>query len=160
VKHTDTLYYRKKMLPLLRKQDGLTLIELLITLAILSFTGSIVWSVFFQGINFSQTSISKNTIQQETNLIITNLKKIHQTSKEYTINNGTCTITVNATKADSSTQTYVFDHPSLCFQLDYTGLVQPDNEDVKLTITTSEKNDTNNKLEIKTILFRLKDGGI
>jgi prepilin-type N-terminal cleavage/methylation domain-containing protein len=160
VKHTDTLFYRKEMVCLLTKQEGLSLIELLVTLAILSFIGIIIWSVFIQGYKFSQKSISKNTMQQETNLLITNLKKIHQTSKEYNIITGTCTITVNATKSDDSTQTYVFDHPNLCFSLDRTGLIQPDIEDVKLTITISEKNDSENKLEIETILYRLKDGGI
>lgn len=160
VKPTGILSHKKEMVLLNRNQRGLTLIELLVTISILSFIGVIIWSVFFQGYRFSQKSISKNTIQQEANLLITNLKKLHQTSKGYDISSLNCTVTVNVTKQDETTQTYEFNHPNLCISLDRTGPIDPDEEDVNLTVTIYEKNDINNKVEIDTILYRLKDGDI
>ncbi|MFZ7945574.1 type II secretion system protein [Neobacillus sp. 19] len=145
-----------------QNQKGITLIELLVTLAILSLIGIIIWNVFFQGMKFSEKSVTKNTMQQEANLLITNLKKIHQTSKLYEISSSTCKITVSITKQDDTTQTVEFNYPDFCISFDHSidGEVEPDIEDLNLTVTIYEKKDPKNKVEVDTILYRLKDGGI
>jgi prepilin-type N-terminal cleavage/methylation domain-containing protein len=147
---------------MIRTQRGITLIELLVTLTILSLFGVIIWSVFFQGYKFSQNSISKNTLQQEANILITSLKKTHQTSKEYVINSSSCQVTVNVTKQDNSTQNYVFKNKDLCISLSQNGLIEPKDKDSSLEINIKiyEINNPNNNFEINTILYRLKDGGI
>jgi prepilin-type N-terminal cleavage/methylation domain-containing protein len=145
---------------MIRNQRGFTLIELMATLTIVSLIGVIIWSIFFQGYKFSQSSESKNTIQQKANLIIMNLKKIHQTSQQYTINSSACGITVNAIKKDNSTQNYEFKDSNLCLTIDNSGTVNPSDNDFPIKLTIYEIKNSNNRFEISTMLYRLKDGGI
>jgi prepilin-type N-terminal cleavage/methylation domain-containing protein len=145
---------------MIRDQRGVTLIELLVTLMILSSIGGIIWSVFFQGSKFTQNSISKNTTQQEANILITTLKRIHQTSKNYTVNSSACKVTVTATKQDNTTKNYEFKATNLCISIDHAGTVIPDNNDISIKLTIYDINNTNNRVEINAILYRLKDGGI
>jgi prepilin-type N-terminal cleavage/methylation domain-containing protein len=145
---------------MIRQQRGITLIELLATISILSFVGVIIWSVFFQGYTFSHKSMSKNSIQQEATIILTNLTKIHQTSQQYEISNTSCGITVKITKQDSSIQTQEFNHSGLCISSSYTGVVIPDQDDIHLTLNIYEIEDPTNKVNVDSFLYRLKDGGI
>jgi prepilin-type N-terminal cleavage/methylation domain-containing protein len=145
---------------MIRQQRGITLIELLATITILSFVGVIIWSIFFQGYTFSHKSMSKNSIQQEATIILTNLTKIHQTSKQYEISNTACTITVTITKQDSSIQSQEFKHTGLCISSSYTGLVIPEEDDIHLTLTIHEVSDPTNEVNVDSFLYRLKDGGI
>ncbi|MEH7255815.1 prepilin-type N-terminal cleavage/methylation domain-containing protein, partial [Neobacillus niacini] len=156
------LNWIKEMVILLRTQRGITLIEVLVTLAILSFIGITVWNVFFQGYNFSQKSITKNTIQQEANLVITNLTNIHQTSKQYEIQSAACQITVNITNNDNSTKTMVFNDSRFCYSTLNTGLINPKltSNRLMLTVSVSDRKVTSNKVDINTTLYRLKDGGV
>ncbi|MEH7332700.1 prepilin-type N-terminal cleavage/methylation domain-containing protein [Neobacillus drentensis] len=145
-------------------ERGLTLVEVLATLTIFSMVSVIIWSVFFQGFNFSQKAISKNQMQQETNLLVTNLLKIHQTAKQYDIlnTNSNCEITVNITNKDNSTRTEIYKHPYICFKFEIkNGITNPvipnrTGNDVRLTLTTSDKKDPNNKIAIDTYLYRVK----
>ena len=92
-------------------QRGITLIELLATLAILSIVSILIWSIFFQGTNYSNKAMTKNQMQQEANIIITNLTKIHQTSDSYDIDSSkTCSFTVND---NDKGLTEVFEHSQL-----------------------------------------------
>lgn len=147
-----------------RDESGLTLVEVLATLTIFAIVSVIIWSVFFQGYNFSQKAISKNQMQQETNLLITNLLKIHQSAKQYNIINtsSNCEITVNITNKDNSTRTEIFNHSNMCFKFEIknaiTNPVVPNRagNDVQLKLTTSDKKDPNNKIAIDTFLYRVK----
>ncbi|WP_312471001.1 type II secretion system protein [Neobacillus sp.] len=145
-------------------ERGLTLVEVLATLTILSIVSVIIWSVFFQGYKFSQKAISKNQMQQQTNLLITNLLKIHQSAKAYNIinTNSNCEITVTITNKDNSTRTEIFNHPNMCFKFEIKNAISnpvfPNKvgNDVRLKLTTSDKNDPNNKIIINTFLYRVK----
>lgn len=142
---------------MVRNQRGLTLIELLATLSILSFIGVIIWNVFFQGYHYSQKAINKNMLQQEANIVITRLTKIHQISKEYELITAGCQITVNYTNQDNTQQSEIFEHSKFCYSTNFSGLVDPNADDIKLKIFISDKNDPNNRAEVDTILYRLKD---
>lgn len=145
------------MVLLIRTQRGITLVELLVTLAILSIIGTIIWSVFFQGYNFSQKAITKNRLQQEANMVIVNLTKIHQTSLVYSISNTDCKITVNYTKKiDNSQQSQIFQGNGLCYATDVTGSFDPNQNDNDVKVTVYDQNDRNNKAEVDTFLYRLK----
>lgn len=128
-------------------------------MTILSIIGVIIWSIFFQGFNFSQKSMSKNTIHQESNLVITNLTRIHQTSNEYEISMSSCKIIVIATKQDTTTKTYEFEHPRLCFSINQVGIFDPSTQDVDIKLTIYERIEPSNVVDVDTILYRLKDGG-
>src|SRR4051812_42197585 len=145
-------------------ESGLTLVEVLATLTIFSIISIIIWSVFFQGYNFSEKAITKNQMQQETNLLITNLLKIHQSAKQYTIlnTNSNCEITVNITNKDNSTKTEIFNHTYMCFKFNIkntvTQPIRPNavGNDVLLKLATSDKSDPNNNITIDTFLYRVK----
>lgn len=97
-------------------ERGLTLIEVLTTLAILSFIGTIIWSVFIQGYRNSQQAISKNLILQEVNILISNLTNLHQKLDIYEITSENCTIKITNLKT-TPYQTQVFSNKNICFNI-------------------------------------------
>ncbi|MFP7299848.1 type II secretion system protein J [Neobacillus niacini] len=144
-------------------ERGLTLVEVLVTLVILSFIGVTIWSVFFQGYNFSQKAISKNSLIQEANIVISQLTKIHQTAKEYELVNSSdqCKITAKVTKQDDSEYTEEYSsNPNVCIYYNLTnGIgnpIDPHLNDALLEITAYDKNDSTNKVTIETKLYRYK----
>ncbi|MFP5114422.1 type II secretion system protein [Bacillaceae bacterium C204] len=144
---------------MIRNHRGLTFIELLVSIAIVSFIGIIIVSTLSQSVNYSQKSISKNFIQQEANILNTQLIKIHQKSKQYVLSNSNCEINVSITNKDDSTQTQLFTNTKLCYSINLSGIVIPGQEDKNLILTVSDRNDPNNSIKITTLLYRLKDGG-
>lgn len=141
-------------------ERGFTLIELLAAILILSIIGIIIWNVFIQGNKYNQTAISKNMLQQEANLVVTDLTKIHQTSSTYTISSTGCQISVSYTRNDGTTSSEVLNSSNICYSSSFTGTVDPNVTDINLTITLSDKEKPSNKFDVDTILYRLKDGGI
>ena len=141
---------------LMHNERGLTLIELLATLTILSVVSVVIWNVFFQGINYSNKAVSQNTIQQESNYLTMKLTKIHQTSKGYKLNNSSCKISVEYTTQDGVMSNEEFAHPQLCLSTDFSGEVNPNSEDLPLTITINEKENTDNEFVLETVFYRLK----
>lgn len=148
-----------------RDESGFTLIEVLATLTIFSIISIMIWSVFFQGYNFSQKAISKNFMLQETNLLLTNLKRTHQTLFMYDIKSENCSIKVtNLTTTPPQEQEY--NHPNICFKIlainNVNGsgprTVEPNKNanDVSLKISVSDKNDQNNSVIIDEFLYRVK----
>ncbi|KKK33050.1 hypothetical protein WQ57_24180 [Mesobacillus campisalis] len=159
---------------MIKNEKGLTLTELMVTLAILSFAGVLIWSVFFQGYNYSQKASAKNRLQQEGNLIITNLTSIHQTARYYKIMNNQCEIHLEITNMDDTKQNISFSDPNLCYQynsksssiieepLPSGGKVinmDPFDKDIKLEIIVSEKKNSSNSAKIDSMLYRVKAGG-
>lgn len=142
------------------KERGFTLIEVLASILILSIIGVIIWNVFIQGSKYAKYSLSKNALQQEANYVITNLTRIHQTSTTYQISSSSCQINVTYTKQDGTISTKLFDSQDICYSTNFTGTVNPNEDDINLTITLSDKKKSSSKVDISTILYRLKDGGI
>jgi prepilin-type N-terminal cleavage/methylation domain-containing protein len=144
----------------MKNERGLTLIEVLAAVTVLSIIGVIVWNAFFQGYEYSQTAVSKNTMNQEANLIITNLTRIHQTSESYTLSNIDNTIVLTVTKPEPS-KTIKFEHSQMEFVIDLKGhsmTIDPtktEDKKIDLTITIKDKNDSSNQVEVDTILYRL-----
>ncbi|MDN3018502.1 prepilin-type N-terminal cleavage/methylation domain-containing protein [Paenibacillus sp. BSR1-1] len=153
-------------------ERGLTLVEVLATLTIFSIVSLIIWSIFFQGFNFSQKSVSENFMIQETNILIANLTKIHQTSSEYQIlstgvNN--CEITVSSKKKDVIQPNKIFNHSEICFEFVLSiknkaigsdpNKIVPNENDVSITLTASDKHNPNNKVTMKSYLYKLKGVG-
>lgn len=144
---------------MIRNERGLTLVELLATLTIIAFIGIIIWNVFLQGSKYAQNAGSKNSMIQEANFVIANLLKIHQTSDSYTINqNSSCSVTVTYTKG-SVQQTQVFDDQKLCISISLNnlpGTINPNLIDVPLTLTVSDKQNSNNTISVNSTLYRVK----
>ncbi|MCL6571832.1 MAG: prepilin-type N-terminal cleavage/methylation domain-containing protein [Bacillus sp. (in: Bacteria)] len=148
-----------------RDERGLTLVEVLATLILLSIVSVIIWSVFFQGYKFSQKAISKNFMLQEANILTTSLTKIHRTLEIYEITSENCGIKVTNLKT-TPPQDQVFNHPNICFKLleinnvSGTGpkITEPhkNGNDISLKVSVSDKKDPNNNLTIDTFLYRVK----
>jgi prepilin-type N-terminal cleavage/methylation domain-containing protein len=148
-----------------RGEGGLTLIEVLATLTILSLISVTIWSGFFQGYNFSQKAISKNLMLQEVNLLITHLTKFHQSTEKYTIKSTNCDLVITDLKT-TPPQEQILNHPNICFKLleinhvigSGPSTVEPKKigNDVSLKLIASDKKDPNNHITIDTFLYRLK----
>jgi prepilin-type N-terminal cleavage/methylation domain-containing protein len=140
---------------MVQNQRGLTLIEVLASLTILSIVGILIWQVYFQGMNYSATTISKNNMQQEATLLTSKLTKIHQTSEVYELSNSACGITVSYTK-QGTVNVEEFKDPDMCFEIDFTGEVEPDLTDLPLKLTIYDPSKAENRIVVDTFLYRLK----
>jgi prepilin-type N-terminal cleavage/methylation domain-containing protein len=148
-------------------ERGLTLVEVLATLVILSIIGVIIWSIFFQGYTFSQKAISKNFMLQESNIQISSLTRLHQTLNVYDIKSTNCDIIVT-NNTTTPPQEHEFHHGNICFDLkikinnvDYGSgpvTVEPTENNVSLILTASDRNSSTNNIIIDTFLYRMKGG--
>ena len=141
-----------------RGEQGITLVETLATLVIISIIGVTIWSVFFQGYQYSEKSISKNSMIQEANLLITDLTEIHQSSNKYVLENSNCKIKVTI---DDTLPAREFEHPILCYSTNVTSATvfpKQSGGNLPLTVTIYERNKQNNKVSVRAKLYRLKGG--
>lgn len=75
-------------------EKGVTLLELLAALALVSIVAVLAMTTFNIGVKYNVIETTKTTMQQESNLIVTTLMNLHRTEKCYEIKNVT-TITIN-----------------------------------------------------------------
>ena len=139
-----------------REEHGITLVEVLATLVILSIVGIGMWSAFFQGFEYSNKTISENLMIQEANILITNLTKIHQKTEEYEIENDGCKIVVTI---NGKPQT--FKHDRLCYRTDFTKETIKPKEyggDLQFKVTIYEEINPKNEVSVDSILYRVKGG--
>ncbi|WNS74472.1 prepilin-type N-terminal cleavage/methylation domain-containing protein [Bacillus sp. DTU_2020_1000418_1_SI_GHA_SEK_038] len=140
-----------------QNQNGLTLIELLAIISILSIVGVIIWSVFFQGVKYSNNAVTRNQMQQEANIITTKLKEIHLTSEKYSIvsNNGIIAVTYD--DKNGTSQEVIFENSNLEFSSTSINNRIPKETDTRFTLIVTDK-DSGNSHSITTLLYRLKGG--
>jgi prepilin-type N-terminal cleavage/methylation domain-containing protein len=149
----------------MRNERGVTLVEVLATLTILSIISVTTWQIFFQGYKFSQESVTKNMLQQESNIVLSNLTRIHQTTEKYKLISSDCKITV-LDKNDDELQ--LFSHSLFCYKAENPidnlelppTVLEPSKtgHDLELVVRVSEKNNLRNSVAVKTLLYRLKEG--
>jgi prepilin-type N-terminal cleavage/methylation domain-containing protein len=143
----------------LLNERGLTLIEVLATITILSIIGVVIWNVFFQGLTYSDKAVTQNSMQQESNYISMKLTRIHQTSKEYELTSSDCKIKVEYVTKNKGTLEETFKEPGLCLSTSFSGSIDPNKEDLSLTISIRDKEKAANKFDLKTVFYRLKGNG-
>nr|WP_269136027.1 prepilin-type N-terminal cleavage/methylation domain-containing protein [Sporosarcina cyprini] len=75
----------------LKKQDGMTLVELLATLLLSSVIILLIWTTIAISMKYNVTETKKLQMQQEANYIITDIQRIHRNAVCYKIEqvNGT-----------------------------------------------------------------------
>lgn len=69
----------------MKNQNGLTLIELLATIAIFATVSTLIFGVLLNSQNNYETLSTKNSLSQEANLAITLLKSYHREGQEFSI---------------------------------------------------------------------------
>jgi type II secretory pathway pseudopilin PulG len=141
-----------------RGEQGVTLVETLATLVIMSIIGVSIWSIFFQGYKFSEKSISKNSMVQEANLLITDLTKIHQSSEKYLFENVDCKIKVTV---NDTLPAKVFEHQNMCYSTNISSATvfpKQSGGNLPLTVTIYDKNNPDNKVSVRAKLYRIKGG--
>lgn len=153
----------------LKNQKGLTLIELLATITVLSIIGLIIWGVFIQGTQYFQNAMTKNQMQQEANIILERIKNIHQTSDSYTIAPLDNRIIVEYKEKGVPNEKRVeFKHNNLdfsveVFESDEEGkklllnnkIIIPGDKNPEVKLMINDSNDIDNNLEVSSFLFKL-----
>jgi prepilin-type N-terminal cleavage/methylation domain-containing protein len=158
------------MIHLRNNERGMSLVEVLLTLTILSIVGIVIWQVFFQGYQYSNNAVSKNLLQQEANLVIANLHRVHQSSEKYTIksSNGSIElIDTNNIGLAKYTDTR-FDYAAFSNEPDTepqeltNKLITPSDkgQNLNIKVIIKEKRNPSNEVSVKTLLYRLKDGDL
>lgn len=69
----------------LSNENGITLIELLATLAIVSIISILLYGVLLNGFDYSKKSKEKVSLQQEMNIAVTSITKFHESYGAYDI---------------------------------------------------------------------------
>lgn len=144
---------------LLKNQRGLSLVELLATITILSTIGILIWGVFFQGTKHSKIAISKNQMQQEANIIISKLTKVHQTATNYSILSNDGKIVVTYENKYGVSDMIIFEGSNYKLITSSVNNLNPGTTDLPLTITLTDNNNSKNSISVNTKLYRLKGGG-
>jgi prepilin-type N-terminal cleavage/methylation domain-containing protein len=73
------------MITHLKKNNGFTLIELLAAMSIFSIVMILLYGVLSNGMDYSKKSMGNVSVQQELNILITTMTKIHETYPSYDI---------------------------------------------------------------------------
>lgn len=149
-------------------QRGISLVELLAYIALFSIVVIMLWGIFFSGTSYSSKAITKNQLQQEANVILSELTTIHQTKSSYSIvredlpdggaARSECSFKVTFSDGTAEKQ---FTNSNMCVELNIPSSASPINSlttDISITITVSELANENNKIEISSLLHRLKGG--
>ena len=144
---------------------GITLVELLATITLLSIIVIIIWSVFIQGIKNTNEGATKNKLTQEMNYVQTTLRKIHQTADRYKIIQFSCGIQVEYYNSKESSEYTIiqFEDARFCYKIEsdkpFPTLIYPKSEHhtISLNLRISDKNNEKNIVNSQTILSRLKE---
>jgi prepilin-type N-terminal cleavage/methylation domain-containing protein len=153
----------------LTKEDGITLIEVLATITILSIVIVIASRVFFSGFDYSEKANETISLQQEANLIVTNINKFHESGYDYTFeldHNPSASIVKIVGKNQSGTnKTVEFSNKDYEYSLyDYSGNMETSfntirqvktTEPLYIKIVIKNKKHPGQIYDVKTIINRL-----
>jgi prepilin-type N-terminal cleavage/methylation domain-containing protein len=154
----------------LSREAGVTLVELLATLTILSLLVVLTYGVLMNGINYSKMSSENTSLQREANLLTNTITKLHETEISYEIildtNPNATKISLNGKDSFGTlTRSFEFSDSKYEYSLyDYSSSVETpltnlntikSSEPFYLKIVIRNKKDINQKYEVKTIISRL-----
>ncbi|WP_262173472.1 prepilin-type N-terminal cleavage/methylation domain-containing protein [Saccharococcus sp. Marseille-Q5394] len=71
---------------MLRKQNGMTLVEVLAVLVLSSLVILLIWTTVMTAIKYNITETKKLRMQEEANYIITEIQRIHRQCSQYELN--------------------------------------------------------------------------
>lgn len=146
------------------KEVGITLIELLATIVILSIVIVLTYSIFFNGLTSSEKANEQVNLQQEMNLLLTSITKLHENESSYAII-ADKTPNASTVSLQGTNNTFKFSNSDFDYTLYYYQVIGNIEKHLDktihsahalhITIIISNKNQPNQKYEIKTIISRL-----
>lgn len=143
---------------MVKNQRGITLVEVLAAIILIAIISFLAWNIFFQGKNYTEKSISKSQMQQEANIILSRLSKIHQSSDTYEVNIQTCSFTIKYT-VSGTTKNEPFNNSKLCITLtNIPNIVDPKTINaINFNLKIEDINKSNNHISVNSYLYRLKE---
>lgn len=146
-----------------KNQFGLTLIEVLATVTILSIVTVLIYGVFSTGLHQYSQAKEDVLIQQEANYLLTILKERHENDDSYTItvDESHQKVTINTNK---SSDTLIIESEKYTYQIvdtenpsndTNTISIDPSKDNFHVQIIVTSKKNPSVTYEIKTILSRL-----
>lgn len=103
------------MASIFRSDKGITLVEILAAIVIVSFLTIIIWRFFFQTIDYNSYAVTEQSLQQEANVILATLQAEHTRNTIHVLylkNNG-----LYAKVGDSCTEISISSKPGIVYIL-------------------------------------------
>ncbi len=138
---------------MIKNEKGLTLVELLATLVLMSLFSGIIMSMILHSMRYKEMEITKTDLQQEANYVIAELQRIHRLGDTYTL-----TIEENSIKVKTDTEQIISDRYYYDVDGDFDeAIIDPTKKNVYLNeFTIKSKTNENLKVEISTVISRYK----
>ncbi|QUG42245.1 type II secretion system protein [Psychrobacillus sp. INOP01] len=130
-------------------QQGFTLIELLAALVLFTIFGSVIWGLFFQSLKYNDAEVSKNQLQQETNLILSTIQQMHTSSTITSIESTGSTLLIISDKGE-----FPFNKDNVLYQINEP--INLPNKEFHLVLTLSSTENSSIQLETETTFSKLK----
>lgn len=145
---------------MVQNEKGVTLIELLSALVIFGIFSTIIWAFFFQSFQANNVEMTKNSLQQEANLIINTLQEVHRNSESYLIVIDADFKTLEITP--DSEASYLFNKSGVLYEISSTNLfesgdrIYPNNFDFPMTLILTSSENNNLQIKIQTVFSKIK----
>lgn len=142
-------------------EKGMTLIEVIVTLLLVSLVGGIIWTLMMTSMKYNIVETKKLQMQQEANNIVTQIQTFHRKCKTYemTVNPESvslfnCTSSNSAKSLADVYMTTNYNYSSFPNQK----IVDTLNADAKmeLTLTVQDPKKTSLKVVVETVISRYK----
>lgn len=143
---------------MVKNQRGITLVEVLAAIILISIISFLAWNIFFQGKNYTEKSLSKSQMQQEANIILSRLSKIHQSSDNYEVNIQTCSFNIKYT-VNGNTKNESFNNSRLCIKLsNIPNIIDPKTINaIDFNLYIEDINKPDNNILVNSYIYRLKE---
>ena len=145
---------------MVQNEKGVTLLELLAALVIFGIFSTILWAFFFQSFQANNTEITKNSLQQEANLIINTLQEVHRKSESYLIVIDADYKSLEITP--DSEVGFLFNKSGVLYDITSTNTfesgdrIYPNNLDFPMTLILTSSDNNNLQIKIQTVFSKIK----
>jgi len=145
---------------MVQNEKGVTLIELLAAITIFGIFSTIIWAFFFQSFQANNVEMTKNSLQQEANLIINTLQEVHRNSESYLIQIDADFKSLEITP--DSEASYLFNKSGVLYEISSTNSfesgdrIYPNNFDFPITLILTSSENNNLLIKIQTVFSKIK----
>ncbi|WP_341201541.1 type II secretion system protein [Planomicrobium okeanokoites] len=150
-------------------QKGLTLVELIAALALVSLIAAAAWTALTIGMQHGAAETKKTQLQQDSNIIISTLINVHRNSEKYSL-----TFEANKLKIESCNDAGICENNTLDMAYDFTGTIigshtvddtdavpdsianlTPKTAHTEITLVITDLKNPKQSLSVKTTLTRM-----